>query len=70
MLAELMRLRYGIAISGSHGKTTTTSLISQIMMHAGLNPVCIIGGNHFNLKSYGYSCTKASTESKNSCSVI
>ena len=51
MLAELMRLRYGIAISGSHGKTTTTSLISQIMMHAGLNPVCIIGGNHFNLKS-------------------
>ena len=51
MLAELMRLKYGIAISGSHGKTTTTSLISQIMVYAGLNPVCIIGGNHFNLKS-------------------
>lgn len=51
MLSELMRLKYGIAVSGSHGKTTTTSLISQIMVHAGLNPVCIIGGNHFNLKS-------------------
>ena len=51
MLAELMRLKYGIAISGSHGKTTTTSLISQIMVYAGLNPICIIGGNHFNLKS-------------------
>ena len=51
MLSELMRLKYGIAVSGSHGKTTTTSLISQIMVYAGLNPVCIIGGNHFNLKS-------------------
>lgn len=49
MLGELMRLKYGIAISGSHGKTTTTSLISQIMMHSNLNPICIIGGNHFNL---------------------
>ena len=61
MLAELMRLRYGIAISGSHGKTTTTSLISQIMMHAGLNPVCIIGGNHFNLKSNA-ACNDLSSE--------
>lgn len=51
MLSELMRLKYGIAISGSHGKTTTTSLISQIMVYAKFNPVCIIGGNHFNLKS-------------------
>ncbi|MEI0485076.1 UDP-N-acetylmuramate--L-alanine ligase [Brachyspira intermedia] len=61
MLSELMRLRYGIAISGSHGKTTTTSLISQIMMHAGLNPVCIIGGNHFNLKSNA-ACNDLSSE--------
>lgn len=51
MLAELMRLRYGIAISGTHGKTTTTSLISQIMIEANLEPVCVIGGNHFNLGS-------------------
>ena len=61
MLAELMRLRYGIAISGSHGKTTTTSLISQIMMCAKLNPVCIIGGNHFNLKSNA-ACNDLSSE--------
>lgn len=61
MLAELMRLRYGIAISGSHGKTTTTSLITQIMMHAGLNPVCIIGGNHFNLNSNA-SCNDLKSE--------
>ena len=51
MLAEVMRLRYGIAISGAHGKTTTTSLISQILMNTEYNPVCIIGGNHFNLKN-------------------
>lgn len=61
MLAELMRLRYGIAVSGSHGKTTTTSLITQIMMYAGLNPVCIIGGNHFNLKSNA-ACNDLSSE--------
>ena len=54
MLAEIMRLKQGIAISGSHGKTTTTSLISQIMIEAKLNPICIIGGNHFNLKSNAY----------------
>lgn len=51
MLAELMRIRYGIAVSGAHGKTTTTSLISQVMVYAKLNPICIIGGNHFNLKN-------------------
>ncbi|WP_295162605.1 UDP-N-acetylmuramate--L-alanine ligase [uncultured Brachyspira sp.] len=61
MLAEIMRLRYGIAVSGSHGKTTTTSLISQIMMYANLNPICIIGGNHFNLKSNA-SCNDLKSE--------
>ena len=54
MLAELMRLKYGIAIAGSHGKTTTTSLVSQILLCANLNPICIIGGNHFNLKSNAF----------------
>src|SRR3990170_6061396 len=36
MLAELMRLKYGIAIAGSHGKTSTTSMVATILMHAGL----------------------------------
>lgn len=44
MLAELMRLKYGIAIAGTHGKTTTTSLIATIMTSAGLDPTMIIGG--------------------------
>jgi UDP-N-acetylmuramate--alanine ligase len=49
MLAELMRLRCGIAVSGAHGKTTTTSLIGTIMHKVGLDPTVIIGGvvNHF-----------------------
>ena len=44
MLAELMRLRYGIAIAGSHGKTTTSSLIATVLYHAGLDPTAVIGG--------------------------
>ncbi len=44
MLAELMRLKLGIAISGTHGKTTTTSLIASILYHADLNPTFIVGG--------------------------
>ena len=44
MLAELMRLKYSIAISGAHGKTSTTSMISQILNTAGLDPTVIIGG--------------------------
>ncbi len=44
MLSELMRFRYGIAIAGTHGKTTTTSLISHIMSLAGLDPTYVIGG--------------------------
>lgn len=49
MLAEIMRLRCGIAIVGSHGKTTTTSLIGTLMHEKGLDPTVIIGGivNHF-----------------------
>src|SRR5579872_512342 len=45
MLAELMRTKYSIAISGSHGKTTTTSLISHILIEAKLDPTVIIGGH-------------------------
>jgi len=44
MLAELMRLKYGIAIAGAHGKTTTTSMIASILTRGGLDPTVIIGG--------------------------
>ncbi len=44
MLAELMRFKQGIAIAGTHGKTTTTSLISHVLDSAGLDPTCVIGG--------------------------
>ena len=44
MLAELMRLKYSIAISGAHGKTSTTSMISQILNTGGLDPTVVIGG--------------------------
>ncbi|MDX2170347.1 MAG: UDP-N-acetylmuramate--L-alanine ligase [Deltaproteobacteria bacterium] len=44
MLAELMRLKYGIAVAGTHGKTTTTSLIAAILARAGLDPTTVIGG--------------------------
>jgi UDP-N-acetylmuramate--alanine ligase len=44
MLAELMRLRVGIAIAGAHGKTTTTSMIALLLEHAGLDPTAVIGG--------------------------
>ena len=44
MLAELMRLRRGIAIAGTHGKTTTTSLVTSVLATAGLDPTFVIGG--------------------------
>ncbi|NWG74147.1 MAG: UDP-N-acetylmuramate--L-alanine ligase [Rubrivivax sp.] len=44
MLAELMRLRKGIAIAGTHGKTTTTSLVTSVLAAAGLDPTFVIGG--------------------------
>lgn len=44
MLAELMRFRQGIAIAGTHGKTTTTSLVSAVLSKAGLDPTFVIGG--------------------------
>ena len=48
MLAELMRMRRGIAISGIHGKTTTTALIGHLLTHAGADPTVIVGGRaHF-----------------------
>jgi UDP-N-acetylmuramate--alanine ligase len=44
MLAELMRFRHGIAVAGTHGKTTTTSLVTSIMAEGGLDPTFVIGG--------------------------
>jgi UDP-N-acetylmuramate--alanine ligase len=44
MLAELMRLRSGIAVAGSHGKTTTTSMVALVLERAGLDPTAVIGG--------------------------
>jgi UDP-N-acetylmuramate--alanine ligase len=44
MLAELMRLKYGIVVAGSHGKTTTTSLVSAVLAQGGLDPTMIVGG--------------------------
>jgi UDP-N-acetylmuramate--alanine ligase len=44
MLAELMRMKYGVAVAGTHGKTTTTSLIATVLAHGGLDPTVVIGG--------------------------
>ncbi|MGN6718420.1 MAG: UDP-N-acetylmuramate--L-alanine ligase [Candidatus Binatia bacterium] len=44
MLAELMRMKYAVAVAGSHGKTTTTSMIAAVLSHAGLDPTMVIGG--------------------------
>jgi UDP-N-acetylmuramate--alanine ligase len=50
MLAELMRFRYGVAVAGTHGKTTTTSLVASVLAEGGLDPTWVIGGK---LKSAG-----------------
>jgi len=44
MLNELMRMKYGIAVAGSHGKTTTTSMVATVMAEAGMDPTVVIGG--------------------------
>lgn len=51
MLAELMRIKYSVAVAGAHGKTTTTSLISSVLGHAGIDPTCVIGGKLNSLGS-------------------
>jgi UDP-N-acetylmuramate--alanine ligase len=50
MLAELMRLKYSVAIAGAHGKTTTTSMVAAVLAQGGLDPTVVIGGK---LKSIG-----------------
>ena len=51
MLAELMRLRYGIAVAGAHGKTTTTTMIATLLARGGLDPTSVIGGK---VNSFGH----------------
>ena len=51
MLAELMRVKYGIAIAGSHGKTTTTSLVATILRASGFDPTVVVGGRMASLSS-------------------
>jgi len=59
MLAELMRLRFGIAVAGAHGKTTTTSMIALMLERAGLDPTAVIGGK---LSAFGSNARLGSGE--------
>ena len=54
MLAELMRMKYGIIVAGSHGKTTTTSFISSVLHYSGLDPTIVVGGKLRTLGSNAY----------------
>ena len=53
-LAEMMRLKRGIAVAGTHGKTTTTSLTASIFLEAGLNPTIVVGGRFEKIKSTAF----------------
>jgi UDP-N-acetylmuramate--alanine ligase len=59
MLAELMRLRYAIAVAGAHGKTTTTSMIAMVLERAGLDPTAVIGGR---LSAFGSNARLGASE--------
>jgi UDP-N-acetylmuramate--alanine ligase len=54
MLAEIMRFRYGVAVAGTHGKTTTTSLIASLLIEGGLDPTYVIGGRLNSRGSYAH----------------
>ncbi|MFQ5961309.1 MAG: UDP-N-acetylmuramate--L-alanine ligase, partial [Candidatus Methylomirabilales bacterium] len=52
MLAELMRLKYGVAVAGTHGKTTTTSMLATVLAKGGLDPTIVIGGRLRGLETH------------------
>ena len=52
MLGELMRMKYGIGIAGTHGKTTTTSMVGEILSEGGLDPTIVVGGKVVNLGAH------------------
>jgi UDP-N-acetylmuramate--alanine ligase len=52
MLGELMRMKYGVGIAGTHGKTTTTSMVGEILSEGGLDPTIVVGGKVVNLGSH------------------
>jgi UDP-N-acetylmuramate--alanine ligase len=52
MLGELMRMKYGIGIAGTHGKTTTTSMVGEILAEGGLDPTIVVGGKVVNLGTH------------------
>ncbi len=68
MLAELMRLKYGIAIAGMHGKTTTTSMVAAVLAAGGLDPTVVVGGrvdalgSNAKLGSHPVSCRRSRRE--------
>ena len=51
MLAELMRLKYGVTVAGTHGKTTTTSMVATLLQHGGMDPTVVVGGRLNSLGS-------------------
>src|SRR5258708_6223607 len=53
MLAELMRMKYGVAVGGAHGKTTTTSMIAAVLARGGLDPTVVVGGRLHAIGSDG-----------------
>jgi UDP-N-acetylmuramate--alanine ligase len=61
MLAELMRLKQGVAVAGTHGKTTTTSLIASVLAQAGVDATFVIGGRSERLPARTRSSARAST---------
>lgn len=53
MLAELMRMKYSVAVAGAHGKTSTTGMVAEVLTHGGLDPTVVIGGRIGKLRSGG-----------------
>ncbi|MBP7738116.1 MAG: UDP-N-acetylmuramate--L-alanine ligase [Spirochaetes bacterium] len=51
MLAELVRMKYGIGVAGTHGKTTITSMLSYVLFHCGMNPTAVVGGKVLNFNT-------------------